>query len=153
MVEAAQQWWWTEAIVEYHRIVSYSVFVSQVDILCSFLRRSHTDRFPDDVPKKLTRNRNRDSGEKSATGAEKTGIRRIPAGIGNLAAKCTIPKCPDQVFLRYRLVGKIPGKYRPIANRNTESGYNSTKFFSFGEWAYDPFLYLTSRYEFVPWGG
>ena len=24
MVEAAQQWWWTEAIVEYQRIVSYS---------------------------------------------------------------------------------------------------------------------------------
>jgi hypothetical protein len=27
MVEMAQQWWWTEAIVEYHKIVSYSVFV------------------------------------------------------------------------------------------------------------------------------
>jgi hypothetical protein len=27
MVEVAQQWWGTEAIVEYHRIVSYSVFV------------------------------------------------------------------------------------------------------------------------------
>jgi hypothetical protein len=24
MVQAARQWWWTEAIVEYHRIVSYS---------------------------------------------------------------------------------------------------------------------------------
>jgi hypothetical protein len=27
MVEAAQQWRWTEAIIEYHRIASYSVFV------------------------------------------------------------------------------------------------------------------------------
>ena len=66
------------------RIVSYSVFVKQIDILRSFLRRPQTDRFPDDIPKKLRWNRNRDSCEKSATGAEKTGIRRIPAGIGNL---------------------------------------------------------------------
>ncbi len=65
MVEAAQQWWWTEAIVMYHRIVSYSVFVYHIDILRSFLRRPHTDKFPDDVPKKLRRNRNRDSCEKA----------------------------------------------------------------------------------------
>ncbi len=64
MVEAAQQWWWTEAFVEYHRIVSYSVFGYQIDILRSFLHRPHTDRFPDDVLKKLRRNRNRDSCEK-----------------------------------------------------------------------------------------
>jgi hypothetical protein len=38
------------------------------------------------LPKKLRRNRNRDSCEKSTTGAEKTGIRRIPTGITNLAA-------------------------------------------------------------------
>ncbi len=74
MVEAAQQWWWTEAIVEYHRIVSYFVFVYQTDILSSFLRRPHTDRFPDDVLNKLRQNRNHDSCEKSTTGAEKTGI-------------------------------------------------------------------------------
>ncbi len=30
---------------------------------------------------------NRDSYEKNATGAKKTGIRRIPAGIGNLASE------------------------------------------------------------------
>jgi hypothetical protein len=83
MVEAAQRWWWTEAIVEY-RIVSYSVFVYQIDILRSFLRRPHTDRFPDDVLKKNRRNRNHDSCIKSTTGVEKTGIRRIPAGICNL---------------------------------------------------------------------
>ncbi len=36
-------------------------------------------------PKKLRQNRNRDSCEKSATVTENTGIRRIPAGITNLA--------------------------------------------------------------------
>ncbi len=87
MVEAVQQWWWTEAIVEYHRIVSYSAFVKQIDILHSFLRRPHTDRFPDDVPKKLRRNRNRNPCEKSATGVENAGIRRIPAGICNLEVR------------------------------------------------------------------
>jgi hypothetical protein len=40
---------------------------------------------PEEVPKKLWRNRNRDSCEKSAIGMENTGIRRIPAGITNLA--------------------------------------------------------------------
>ncbi len=85
MVEAAQRWWWTEAIVEYHRIALFSVFVSQIDILRSFLCKPHTDRFPDDVLKKLRRNRNHDSCEKSATGMENAGIRRIPAGICNLA--------------------------------------------------------------------
>jgi hypothetical protein len=61
-------------------------------ILHSFLRRSHTDRFPDDVPKKLQRNRNRDSCQKNATGTENTGIRRIPAGICNLAYGCASKK-------------------------------------------------------------
>jgi hypothetical protein len=56
----------------------------QIHFVFSLLRRPHTDRFPDDVLKKLRRNWNRDSCEKNATGAEKTGIRRIPAGIGNL---------------------------------------------------------------------
>ena len=37
--------------------------------------------------KKLRRNRNCDSCEKRATGTENTGIRRIPAGIGNLGHK------------------------------------------------------------------
>jgi hypothetical protein len=87
MVEAMQQWWWTEAIVEYHRIVSYSVFVYQIDILRSFLRRPHTDRFPDDILKKLRRNSNPDSCEKNATGTENAGIWRIPAGICNLACR------------------------------------------------------------------
>jgi len=36
--------------------------------------------------KKILRNRNRDSCEKSATGEENTGILRIPAGITNLGA-------------------------------------------------------------------
>jgi hypothetical protein len=84
MVEVAQQWWRTEAIIEYHRIALYSIFVKQIDILPSFLRKPHTDRFPDDVLKKLWRNRNRDSCEKNATGTENAGIRRIPAGIRNL---------------------------------------------------------------------
>ncbi len=70
--------------VWYYRIVLYSAFVEQIDILRNFLRGPNTDRFPDDVPKKLQWNRNRDSCEKSATGAEKIGIRGIPAGIGNL---------------------------------------------------------------------
>jgi hypothetical protein len=38
----------------------------------------------------LCRNRNHDSCEKSATGTENTGIRRIPAEIGNLDGKCSI---------------------------------------------------------------
>jgi hypothetical protein len=53
-------------------------------ILHSFLRRPHTDRYPDDILKKLRRNGNRDSCEKNATGTKNTGIRRIPAGICNL---------------------------------------------------------------------
>jgi hypothetical protein len=65
--------------VEYLRFVVY-----QIHFLCSFLRRPHTDRFPDDVLKKLRRNRNRDSCEKNTTGTENTGIWRIPAGICNL---------------------------------------------------------------------
>ncbi len=71
--------------VEYLRF-----FVYQIYFLRSFLRRPHTDRFPDDVLKKLRRNRNRDSCEKNATGAEKTGILRIPAGIGNLGSQPNI---------------------------------------------------------------
>ncbi len=51
-----------------------------------YLRRPHTDRISEGVPKKLRRNRNRDSCEKSATGTENTGIWRIPAGITNLAS-------------------------------------------------------------------
>jgi hypothetical protein len=38
---------------------------------------------------RLRRNRNCDSCEKNATGTEKTGIHRIPAGIGNLAPDWT----------------------------------------------------------------
>jgi hypothetical protein len=59
-------------------------FVYQIHFLRSFLRRPHTDRFPDDVLKKLRRNRYRDSCEKNATGTENTGIGRIPAGICNI---------------------------------------------------------------------
>ncbi len=59
-------------------------FVYQIHFVCSFLRRPHTDRFPDDVLKKLRRNRNRDSCKKNTTGTENTGNRRIPAGICNL---------------------------------------------------------------------
>ncbi len=83
--------------------------VYQIHFLRSFLRRPHTDRFPDDVLKKLRWNRNCDSYEKNATGAEKTGIQRIPAGIGNLAALaialfiachphccCYCPSCPQR---------------------------------------------------------
>jgi hypothetical protein len=51
-----------------------------------YVRRPGTDRIPEGVPKKLLRNRNRDSCEKSATDTEEenTGILRIPAGITNL---------------------------------------------------------------------
>jgi len=48
---------------------------------------AHTDRITEGPPKKFRRNRNRDSCEKSATGAENTGILRIPAGITNLATR------------------------------------------------------------------
>jgi hypothetical protein len=54
------------------------------EILSSFLRKPHTDRFRDGVQKKLRRNRNCDCCEKNATGTEYTGIWRIPAGITNL---------------------------------------------------------------------
>ncbi len=47
------------------------MFFEQIYFLRSFLHRPHTDRFPDDVPKKLRRNRKRDSCEKKATGTEK----------------------------------------------------------------------------------
>ena len=56
-------------------------FFEQSHFLHSILRRPHTDRIPEGVPKKFQRNRNRDSCEKSATETENTGIRRIPAGI------------------------------------------------------------------------
>jgi hypothetical protein len=49
-----------------------------------YVRRPGTDRIPEGVKQKLRRNRNPDSCGKSATGTEKTGIRRIPAGKGNL---------------------------------------------------------------------
>ena len=45
---------------------------------------AHTDRITEGAPKKFRRNRNRDFCEKSTTGAENTGILRIPAGITNL---------------------------------------------------------------------
>ena len=61
-------------------------FLQQIHFLRIILRRPHTDRIPEGVPKKFRRNRNRDSCEKSATGAENTGILRIPAGITNLGA-------------------------------------------------------------------
>jgi hypothetical protein len=69
------------------KVCTYSTlgfFVYQIHFLRSFLRRPHTDRFPDDVLKKLRQNRNRDSCKKNSTGTENTGIWRIPAGIGNL---------------------------------------------------------------------
>jgi hypothetical protein len=49
-------------------------------------------RIPEGVPKKFRQNRNRDSCEKSATGTENTGIRRIPAGITNLEDICEDPR-------------------------------------------------------------
>jgi hypothetical protein len=63
--------------------------------LRSFLRRPHTERISDGVLKMFRRNRNRDSCEKNTTGTEYTGIRRIPAGLGNLAIRsgCRISLC------------------------------------------------------------
>jgi hypothetical protein len=51
----------------------------------SYVRRPGTERIPEGVKTKLRRNRNPDSCGKNATGTEKTGIRRIPAGKDNLA--------------------------------------------------------------------
>jgi len=42
-------------------------FFLQIYFLHSILRRPHTDRIPDDVPKKLQRNRNRVSFEKKTS--------------------------------------------------------------------------------------
>jgi hypothetical protein len=55
--------------------------------LRSFLCRPHTERISDGVLKMFRRNRNRDSCEKNTTGTEYTGIRRISAGLGNLAIR------------------------------------------------------------------
>ena len=59
-------------------------FFLQIHFLRSILRRPHIDRISEGVLKIFRRNRNHDSCEKIATGTENTGIRRIPAGIGNL---------------------------------------------------------------------
>jgi hypothetical protein len=58
----------------------FKSYVASYGYVC----RPGTDRIPEGVKKKLRRNRNPDSCGKSATGTEKTGIWRIPAGIGNL---------------------------------------------------------------------
>jgi len=60
------------------------MFFSKKFISYVILRWLHTDRIPEGVLKKFRRNRNHDSCEKSATGAENAGILRIPAGITNL---------------------------------------------------------------------
>ncbi len=73
-------WWY---LVRGSGSVTYDstcVFL-QIHFLRSILRRPHTDRISEGVKKKFRRNRNRDSCGKSATGAENTGIRRIPAGL------------------------------------------------------------------------
>ena len=62
------------------------VFFLQIHFLHSILRRPQSDRISKGVPKMFRRNRNRDSCEKKAAGTENKGIRRIPAGIGNLGA-------------------------------------------------------------------
>ena len=64
-------------------------FLQQIHFLRIILRRPHTDSIPEGAPKMFLRNRNHDSCEKSATGAENTGILRIPAGITNLAPEET----------------------------------------------------------------
>ncbi len=76
--------WWTEAIVEYHRIASYSVFSNKlISYVASYVSPIQTG-FLMTFWQKLRRNRNPDFCEKSATGTENAGIRRIPAGICNL---------------------------------------------------------------------
>jgi len=72
------------------RSVEYLCFFSNKFISYVILRRPHTDRITEGVPKKFRRNRNCDSCEKSATEAENAGILRIPAGITNLAFR----RCP-----------------------------------------------------------
>jgi hypothetical protein len=49
----------------------HDVWIVCFQILRSFLRRPHPDRFPDDIPVKVTANRNRDSCEKKPTGTKK----------------------------------------------------------------------------------
>jgi hypothetical protein len=61
---------------------------SSFSILCSFLCKPHTDRFPDGVKKKLWQKSNRDSCEKNTTGTEYTGIRSIPARIDKMSSGC-----------------------------------------------------------------
>jgi hypothetical protein len=74
-------------------------FCIQIHFLHSILRRPHTHRISDDVLKKLRRSRNRVSCEKNTTGAEKTGIQRIPAGNTNLvlttAYYCSVVEAKD----------------------------------------------------------
>jgi hypothetical protein len=63
----------------------------QIHFLCSILRRpQHTDRISEGVLKMFRRNRNHDSCKKNATGTENIGIRRIPAGTGNLGAALSL---------------------------------------------------------------
>ncbi len=70
--------------------------------------------FPDDVLKKLRRNRNPDSCERNATGAEKTGIRRIPAGIGNLVVPGHTPR-PLAIHLILLSIHKVsPNTIRSV---------------------------------------
>ena len=82
---------WFEGIVVTHKIFRlffFKSYVASYGRAHGYVRRSSTDRIPEGV-KKLRRNRNPDSCGKSATGMEKTGIRRIPAGICNLAGGIT----------------------------------------------------------------
>jgi hypothetical protein len=54
----------------------------KINIALYPLKKRQNVTFPPD--RGVWWNRNRDSCEKGATGMENTGIRRIPAGIGNL---------------------------------------------------------------------
>jgi hypothetical protein len=69
-----------------HEIVRLFFFKSYVTSY-GYVRRPRTDRIPEGVKQKLRQNRNPDSCGKSATGMEKTGTRRIPAGICNLVQR------------------------------------------------------------------
>jgi hypothetical protein len=82
------------------------VFVQQIYFLRCFLRRPHTDRFPDDVPKKLRRNRNRDSCEKKG---DRNGKNRNPEdSCRNMQPSLPISSLPTWFF------GSCPSRFHRL---------------------------------------
>ena len=73
-----------------------------------YVRRPHTDRIPEGVPKILRRKkRNRDSCKKNATGTENTGILRISVGICNLGLGQGFRRCQLQQEVKIMFVAGV----------------------------------------------